>query len=140
MPLWRKVEERNDGNKRPQLSDLRESGAIEQDADIVCFIHRPEYYTRSGTDAEGRNIKGMAEFIIAKHRSGSVDDVEMTFVGRFARFQNRTEGDYRTIDSQINGSEVPPTSDNGLDQIDTSAFPMNDNAFPGPNPDFLKED
>ncbi len=138
--LSRKVEERNDGNKRPQLSDLRESGAIEQDADIVCFIHRPEYYTKSGTDAEGRNIKGMAEFIVAKHRSGSVDDVEMTFVARFARFQNRTEGDYRTIDSQINGSEVPPTSDNGLDQIDTSAFPMNDNAFPGPNPDFLKED
>lgn len=89
--LSRKVEERNDGNKRPQLSDLRESGAIEQDADIVCFIHRPEYYTRSTTDAENRDIRGMAEFIVAKHRSGSVDDIEMTFVARFARFQNRSE-------------------------------------------------
>ena len=82
--LSRKVEERNDGNRRPQLSDLRESGAIEQDADIVCFIHRPEYYTRSTTDAENRDIRGMAEFIVAKHRSGSVDDIEMTFVAWFA--------------------------------------------------------
>ncbi|MCH5216572.1 MAG: replicative DNA helicase [Muribaculaceae bacterium] len=85
--LNRSVENRTDG-KRPQLSDLRESGAIEQDADIVCFIHRPEYYNRSGQDAEGNDIRGLAEFIIAKHRSGSVDDVKMRFRAQYARFEN----------------------------------------------------
>ena len=88
--LNRSVEQRGDEKrgKRPQLSDLRESGAIEQDADIVCFIHRPEYYTKSTEDAEGNDIRGLAEFIIAKHRSGSVGDVKMRFVKRFARFDN----------------------------------------------------
>ncbi len=88
--LNRSVEQRGDdkNGKRPQLSDLRESGAIEQDADIVCFIHRPEYYTRSGEDAEGNDIRGKAEFIIAKHRSGAVDTVELRFVKQYARFEN----------------------------------------------------
>ncbi len=85
--LNRSVESRTDG-KRPQLSDLRESGAIEQDADMVCFIHRPEYYLKSGVDAEGNDIRGKAEFIIAKHRSGAVGDVDMKFVPDFARFDN----------------------------------------------------
>ncbi|WP_370648625.1 replicative DNA helicase, partial [uncultured Muribaculum sp.] len=91
--LNRSVESREgrDG-KRPQLSDLRESGAIEQDADIVCFIHRPEYYTKSGEDAQGNDIRGLAEFIVAKHRSGSVDDVKMRFRARFARFENWEDG------------------------------------------------
>ncbi len=89
--LNRSVENRTDG-KRPQLSDLRESGAIEQDADIVCFIHRPEYYVRGGRDAEGNDIRGLAEFIIAKHRSGSVADVKMRFRAQFARFENWTDG------------------------------------------------
>ena len=70
---------------------MRESGAIEQDADIVCFIHRPEYYYKSGQDAEGKDIRGLAEFIIAKHRSGSVGDVQMRFRGQFARFENWDE-------------------------------------------------
>lgn len=85
--LNRSVESRTDG-KRPQLSDLRESGAIEQDADIVCFIHRPEYYLRSDTDANGNDIRGVAEFIVAKHRSGSVDDIKMRFTAKYARFEN----------------------------------------------------
>lgn len=88
--LNRSVESRTDG-KRPQLSDLRESGAIEQDADIVCFIHRPEYYLHSDTDASGRDIRDLAEFIVAKHRSGSVDDIELRFRKRFARFENMHE-------------------------------------------------
>lgn len=88
--LNRSVESRADG-KRPQLSDLRESGAIEQDADMVCFIHRPEYYLRSDTDANGNDIRGLAEFIVAKHRSGSVDDVKMRFRHNFARFENWDE-------------------------------------------------
>lgn len=88
--LNRSVENRADG-KRPQLSDLRESGAIEQDADIVCFIHRPEYYIRQSTDPSGRDIRGLAEFIVAKHRSGSVDDIELRFRAEFARFENWSE-------------------------------------------------
>ena len=89
--LNRAVESRTDG-KRPQLSDLRESGAIEQDADIVCFIHRPEYYLHSDQDASGNDIRGLAEFIVAKHRSGKVDDVKMRFRSKFARFENWNDG------------------------------------------------
>lgn len=84
--LNRSTETRDD--KRPVLSDLRESGAIEQDADIVCFIHRPEYYLKSGVDAEGNDVRGMAELIIAKHRSGGVGTVKLKFTSRFARFEN----------------------------------------------------
>ncbi len=105
--LNRSVENRGDGqSKRPQLSDLRESGAIEQDADIVCFIHRPEYYLHSGEDAEGRDIRGLAQFIVAKHRSGKVDDVDMRFVSQFARFQNWDENRIATqevVGSRLNG-------------------------------------
>lgn len=91
--LNRNLEARSSGNegKRPQLSDLRESGAIEQDADMVCFIHRPEYYLKSDTDGEGRDIRGLAEFQIAKHRSGAVGDVRMRFRDKFARFENWNE-------------------------------------------------
>ena len=91
--LNRNLESRTTGNegKRPQLSDLRESGAIEQDADMVCFIHRPEYYLRSDTDAEGRDIRGLAEFQIAKHRNGPVGDVKLRFRNKFARFENWDE-------------------------------------------------
>ena len=66
------------GSKRPQLSDLRESGAIEQDADIVAFIHRPEYYGIN-RDENGMPTAGMAEIIIAKHRNGAVTDVNLRF-------------------------------------------------------------
>jgi len=89
--LNRSVESRGADSKegkRPQLSDLRESGAIEQDADIVCFIHRPEYYLHSSTDAAGNDIRGLAEFIVAKHRSGRVDDIKLRFRNKFARFEN----------------------------------------------------
>ena len=77
--------ENRDG-KRPQLSDLRESGAIEQDADIVCFIHRPEYYGIL-TDQDGRSTQGLAELIIAKHRNGATDTVELAWNGEFTKFR-----------------------------------------------------
>src|SRR6056297_588319 len=87
--LNRSVEMRS-GNKRPQLSDLRESGAIEQDADLVLFIHRPEYYGLD-VDEEGNSLKGIAEIIVAKHRNGPVDDVQLKFQKEFAKFSNLEE-------------------------------------------------
>ncbi|MDE5707428.1 MAG: replicative DNA helicase [Alistipes sp.] len=78
------------GSKRPQLSDLRESGAIEQDADIVAFIHRPEYYGIN-QDENGMPTAGMAEIIIAKHRNGAVTDVNLRFLKDQARFADVDE-------------------------------------------------
>lgn len=76
--------------KRPQLSDLRESGAIEQDADIVAFIHRPEYY-KIYENENHQDMHGMAEIILAKHRNGAVGTVTLRFRGEFVRFQNPEE-------------------------------------------------
>jgi len=76
--------------KRPQLADLRESGAIEQDADMVCFIHRPEYY-KIYQDEKGRDLRGMAEIIIAKHRNGAVGEVLLRFMKEFARFSDQDD-------------------------------------------------
>ena len=82
--LSRNVENRG-GTKRPQLSDLRESGAIEQDADVVAFIHRPEYYGLT-VDENNMPTAGMAEIIIAKHRNGEVTDVPLRFIKEQAKF------------------------------------------------------
>jgi replicative DNA helicase len=73
------------GNKRPQLSDLRESGAIEQDADLVIFIHRPEKYDLFD-DGEGNSLIGIAEIIVAKHRNGPVGQLQLRFKDEFAKF------------------------------------------------------
>lgn len=84
--LSRAVETRG-GSKEPQLSDLRESGAIEQDADIVMFIYRPEYYGIKEYEDQ-TSTAGMADIIIAKHRSGGTGKVRLRFVGKYARFEN----------------------------------------------------
>lgn len=82
--LSRGVETRG-GDKRPQLSDLRESGSIEQDADIVMFLYRPEYY-KITVDEDGMPTQGMGEVIIAKHRNGSTGNVKLKFIGKFTKF------------------------------------------------------
>lgn len=81
--LSRGVESRG-GDKRPQLSDLRDSGAIEQDADIVMFLYRPEYYKIS-QDSEGRSTKNVMDVDIAKNRNGALDSVPLKFIGRFTK-------------------------------------------------------
>lgn len=90
--LSRAVEQRG-RDKRPQLSDLRESGSIEQDADVVCFLYRPEYYGITTTD-EGESTHGIAEVIIGKQRNGPVGIVPLHFVKEYARFENLTSATY----------------------------------------------
>jgi len=82
--LNRSVELRS-GNKRPQLSDLRESGAIEQDSDIVIFIHRPEKYDIY-EDEQGNSLVGIADIIISKHRNGPIGDIQLKFKEESAKF------------------------------------------------------
>ena len=113
--LSRANEKRDD--KRPMLSDLRESGAIEQDADIVAFIHRPEYYGIN-QDENGMPTAGMAELIIAKHRNGAVGDVLLKFRGEYARFQDPEEDAYVPMPGEAvafgagRGEDVPlPAAD-----------------------------
>ncbi|MCC8142475.1 MAG: replicative DNA helicase [Tannerellaceae bacterium] len=102
--------------KRPQLADLRESGAIEQDADMVCFIHRPEYY-KITEDERGNSLIGLAEIIIAKHRNGATGDVCLKFKGEFAKFINIDEDiPVREFSSTMNGeSPIPPIPAPGAD-------------------------
>ena len=91
--LSRAVETRG-GTKRPLLSDLRESGAIEQDADIVSFIYRPEYYGIDEWDDEERSpSEGQAEFIVAKHRNGGLDNIRMKFIGHLGKFEDLAQFD-----------------------------------------------
>lgn len=105
--------------KRPQLSDLRESGAIEQDADMVCFIHRPEYY-KILEDEKGNSLVGLAEIIIAKHRNGATADVLLRFKSEFARFQN-IEDEYNNASAQfgsrMNSSPSPVETANNFPPI-----------------------
>jgi replicative DNA helicase len=75
--------EQRTGDKKPLLSDLRESGSIEQDADVVCFIHREEYY-----DRENEDLKGKAEIIIAKQRNGPTGSVQLAYIADYTRFEN----------------------------------------------------
>ena len=91
--LSRAVETRG-GSKRPLLSDLRESGAIEQDADIVSFIYRPEYYKIDEWDDEERTpTDGQGEFIVAKHRNGGLENIRLKFIGHLGKFDNLDEFD-----------------------------------------------
>ena len=108
--LSRAVETRSASSKRPLLSDLRESGAIEQDADIVSFIYRPEYYKLDEwDDDEASPTAGQAEFIIAKHRNGSLENVRLKFIGNLGKFDNLEEygGGYDDLPSSMNQDDNP---------------------------------
>ena len=108
--LSRAVETRG-GTKRPLLSDLRESGAIEQDADIVSFIYRPEYYGITEWDDEERSpSEGQAEFIVAKHRNGGLDNIRMKFIGHLGKFEDLAQFDTSyEFPSKMNTEGVSPT-------------------------------
>jgi len=89
-----RASEQRGGDRRPQLSDLRDSGAIEQDADVVIFIHRPEYY-----DRDDESKRGIAEILLAKHRNGPTGDITLRFTREYTRFDN-----YSSRDDQGGGS------------------------------------
>ena len=108
--------------KRPQLSDLRESGAIEQDADMVLFVHRPEYY-HIYQDENGRDVHGMAQIIIAKHRKGATGDVLLNFRGEFTRFENPEDTSSNLNNAPIGGGEIVGSKMNG------GNFPENESPF-----------
>tara|TARA_Y100000813_G_scaffold40339_1_gene27494 strand:+ start:1258 stop:2787 length:1530 start_codon:yes stop_codon:yes gene_type:complete len=120
--LSRSVETRG-GDKRPMLSDLRDSGAIEQDADIVCFIYRPEYYQLTEWP-DGTPCNGQAEIIVAKHRNGSLKDIRLKFVGKYAKFSNL---DGLSQDDFMFNSDLKP-NDNFGDDMSSYTLPskMND--------------
>ncbi len=133
--LSRAVETRG-GDKRPMLSDLRESGSIEQDADMVQFLHRAQYYGIT-EDEDGNSTEGVATVIIAKHRNGSVEDVKLRFINHLAKFQDLEQGnndfgdfdnnamplgedfDAPTIPSRMNDDD---NFDYGMDDDDDAPF------------------
>ncbi|MBS7232200.1 replicative DNA helicase [Flavobacterium psychroterrae] len=107
--LSRAVETRG-SSKRPLLSDLRESGAIEQDADIVSFLYRPEYYKiDEWDDDEASPTAGQAEIMIAKHRNGGIENVRLKFIGHLGKFDNLDDfsGNYDDLPSKMNHEENP---------------------------------
>ena len=116
--LSRAVETRG-GSKRPQLSDLRESGAIEQDADMVLFIYRPEYYGLTEDEEGNAFLPGQTEIIIAKHRNGSLADCPIKFIPHLAKFTNMDDdlGSYDTIpqSDEFGGGTV---RESRMDEID----------------------
>lgn len=120
--LNRSVENRP--NKKPLLSDLRESGAIEQDADMVLFIYRPEYYNQN-QDESGASLLGHAEISIAKHRNGALKDIPLRFISKYAKFTDPEPSDFQLdnalqpntgFEQNINTYTVQSKMNDDLDQ------------------------
>ena len=114
--------------KRPQLSDLRESGAIEQDADMVIFLHRPEYYGLYQSEDGTKDYRGKAEVIISKHRKGATGIVLLDYKGAYTRFENPEDRSFDNCPptnggeirgSLVNGENLPPE---GFDNIDLKSI------------------
>ena len=119
--LSRAVESRG-GSKRPLLSDLRESGAIEQDADIVSFIYRPEYYKIDEWDDEERSpTAGQGEFIVAKHRNGGLENIRLKFIGELGKFDN--------LDDFSTPFEIASSMNNEVDPFNPASLPSPEDAF-----------
>ncbi len=132
--LSRSVEQRG-GDKRPVLSDLRESGAIEQDADIVSFIYRPEYYGFL-QDEDGNSNQGVGEIIVAKHRNGALDRVRLRFIGEYARFDN-IEG--YTEDANVpTQTNLNANTDFDIPNANSYTIPSKMNSFDDDPADFDK--
>jgi replicative DNA helicase len=148
--LSRQAEQRGSGKKgaRPMLSDLRESGSIEQDADMVIFLYRPEYYDKEAVDEEGNSLKGIAEIIVEKHRNGETDTVKARFIGQYVKYADYDEsfgpaGGFDNFSSNSNfGSPTqgdPFALDDHSKGSTTMTIPskMNDDSFDN---DFINED
>jgi replicative DNA helicase len=126
--LSRAVETRG-SSKRPLLSDLRESGAIEQDADIVSFLYRPEYYKiDEWDDDEASPTAGQAEIMIAKHRNGGIENVRLKFIGHLGKFDNLDDftGGYDDLPSSMNHDENPFITKNLPSANDAFGSNLND--------------
>jgi len=126
--LSRAVETRG-SSKRPLLSDLRESGAIEQDADIVSFLYRPEYYKiDEWDDDEASPTAGQAEIMIAKHRNGGIENVRLKFIGHLGKFDNLDDynGSYDDLPSSMNHDENPFQTKNLPSPNDAFGSNLND--------------
>ncbi len=109
--LSREVEKRKEGNKIPQLSDLRESGAIEQDADMVMFLYRPEYYDLT-TNEFGESNKGETHVRIAKHRNGSLENIKLKALLHIQKFVDADESDFGGIGQPQGNFRKLPDEDN----------------------------
>jgi replicative DNA helicase len=109
------------GSKRPMLSDLRESGAIEQDADIVTFIYRPEYYKIYEWD-NGDDSRGQGEIIIAKHRNGALENVRLKFTAEFAKFSDLDY--YDNLESNISDESMISTASSSMNEENSDNAPF----------------
>jgi len=125
--LSRAVETRG-GDKRPMLSDLRESGSIEQDADMVIFLYRPEYYGIT-EDMDGNSTEGVGEVMIAKHRNGALENVPLKFIGKYAKFENLDMFSSQGGDQSSGAGDSFQTLRSKMDDVDTSFGDTNPNPF-----------
>lgn len=117
--------------KKPQLSDLRESGAIEQDADMVCFIHRPEYYRLYNDEKTGKDLRGLGQIIVAKHRNGATDEIWLRFRSKLAKFQNEDE---TWDESELEATPLPAPGDisisSRINDLNPEGATLDDNNAP----------
>ncbi len=119
--LSRAVENRPGQTKRPILSDLRESGAIEQDADLVMFIYRPEYYKLDEFE-DGTKTHRVAEVIIAKHRNGPTGEVKLKFIETFAKFVDLEGSSNYSVSDVSAGIKTLPSKLNEMTDTEDAPF------------------
>jgi replicative DNA helicase len=131
--LSREVEKRKEGNKMPQLSDLRESGAIEQDADMVMFLYRPEYYDITANEF-GESNKGETHVRIAKHRNGSLETIKLRALLHIQKFMDDEGADYTGLPPGGNWKPVPSDEQGGPKLYIQAGSKMNDIPFNDEDP------